>query len=233
MLRSAGATGRDSPPTIVYSALVDVLSLLRDAVVIAASFLIGGIPWGVIVARLSGGPDPRTVGSGRTGGSNVMRALGPRLALLSGLLDAAKGSVAVLIAWAVGGGAGLAVFAAMAAVIGHSRSIFMGFHGGRGVAPSWGALLVLQPWIAVVITPLFAGVILITRYSSLGSLVGTAGAGVLLAITTAVVPLDPWLYAYAVGGPILIFAFHHDNIARLLAGKERKIGTPKTEPPAP
>jgi glycerol-3-phosphate acyltransferase PlsY len=107
----------------------------------------------------------------------------------------------------------------------------MGFHGGRGVAPSWGALLVLQWWIAIAIIPLFAGVILITRYSSLGSLAGTAGAGVLLAITTAVVPLDPWLYAYAVGGPILIFAFHHDNIARLLAGKERKIGTPRDSAP--
>jgi glycerol-3-phosphate acyltransferase PlsY len=181
----------------------------------------------VIVARVAGGPDPRTIGSGRTGGSNMMRALGPRWALLSGLLDAAKGSVAVLLAFAVGGGAGLAAFAAMAAVIGHSRSIFMGFHGGRGVAPSWGALLVLQWWIAIVIIPLFAGVILVTRYSSLGSLTGTAGAGVLLAVATAVVPLDPWLYAYAIGGPILIFAFHHDNIARLLAGTERKIGTPR------
>ncbi len=206
---------------------MDAPSLLRDLVVVAVAYVVGGIPWGVIVARVAGGPDPRTIGSGRTGGSNMMRAMGPRWALLSGLLDAAKGSVAVLLAFAVGGGPGLAAFAAMAAVIGHSRSIFMGFHGGRGVAPSWGALLVLQWWIAIVIIPLFAGVILITRYSSLGSLTGTAGAGVLLAVATAVMPLDPWLYAYAIGGPILIFAFHHDNIARLLAGTERKIGTPR------
>ncbi|HEY4751815.1 MAG TPA: glycerol-3-phosphate acyltransferase, partial [Candidatus Limnocylindrales bacterium] len=165
-------------------------------------------------------------------GSNVMRALGPRLALLSGLLDAAKGAVAVLLAWWAGGGTALAVLAALAAIIGHSRSIFMGFHGGRGVAPSWGALLVLQPWIAVVIVPLFAIVILVTRYSSLGSLVGTATAGILLAVTTYVVPLDPWLYVYAVGGVALVFAFHADNIRRLLAGTERKIGTPKTPSPA-
>ncbi len=211
---------------------MDAPSLIRDVIVIAVSFVIGGIPWGVIISRVAGGPDPRTIGSGRTGGSNMMRALGPRWALLSGLLDASKGAVAVLLAFAVGGGAGLAVFAAMGAVVGHSRSIFMGFHGGRGVAPSWGALLVLQWWIAIVIVPLFAGVILISRYSSLGSLVGTATAGVLLAVATALMPLDPWLYAYAVGGPLLVFAFHHDNIARLLAGTERKIGTPTSPPPS-
>ena len=198
---------------------MDLPTLLRDIAVIAAAYVIGGIPWGVIVARITGGPDPRTIGSGRTGGSNVMRALGPRLALVSGLLDAAKGSVAVLLAWAVGGGDGLAVLAALAAVVGHSRSIFMGFHGGRGVAPSWGALLVLQPWIAIAIIPLFAGVILVTRYSSLGSLTATAVAGVLLAVTTYVVPLDPWLYVYAIGGPILVFTFHADNIDRLLHGQ--------------
>ena len=211
---------------------MDVPALLRDLVVIVAAFVLGGVPWGVIVARLAGGPDPRTIGSGRTGGSNMMRAMGPRWALLSGLLDAAKGSVAVLLAFAVGGGPALAVLAAMAAVIGHSRSIFMGFHGGRGVAPSWGALLVLQPLIALGIIPLFAAVILISRYSSLGSLTATATAGVLLAIVTALAPLDPWFYVYAVGGPLLVFAFHADNIHRLLNGKERKIGSPKPEPPA-
>ncbi len=211
---------------------MDAPSILRDLAVVAVSYLIGSVPWGVIIARVAGGPDPRTIGSGRTGGSNMMRALGPRWALLSGLLDAAKGSVSVLLAFAVGGGAGLAVFAGLAAVIGHSRSIFLGFHGGRGIAPSWGALLVLQWWIAIAIVPLFAVVILVTKYSSLGSLVGTAAGGIVLAVATAVLPLDPWLYAYALGGPILIYAFHHDNIARLLAGTERKIGTPRGAPPS-
>ena len=215
----------------VYSGAVDAPTLIRDAVVVAIAFVIGGIPWGVIISRVAGGPDPRTIGSGRTGGSNMMRALGPRWALLSGLLDAAKGSAAVLLAYAVGGGAGLAVFAALAAVIGHSRSIFMGFHGGRGVAPSWGALLVMQWWVALAIIPLFAGVILVTRYSSLGSLTASASAGVLLAIATYAIPLDPWYYVYAVGGVVLIFGFHHDNIGRLLSGKERKIGSPKVDPP--
>lgn len=210
---------------------MDAFSLIRAGALIAAAFVIGGIPWGVIVARLAGGPDPRTVGSGRTGGSNMMRALGPRWALLSGLLDAGKGALSVVLAFAAGGGPAVAVLAGLAAVVGHSRSIFLRFHGGRGIAPSWGALLVLQPWIAILIIPLFAGVILVSRYSSLGSLTATATAGALLAVTTAVMPLDPWYYVYAAGGVALVFGFHHDNIARLLAGTERRIGTPRTTPP--
>lgn len=204
------------------------LDIVRAVLVIAASFVIGGIPWGVLIARVVGGPDPRTMGSGRTGGSNVMRALGPRVALVSGLLDASKGSVAVLLAWVVGAGTGVAVFAAMAAVVGHSRSIFLNFHGGRGVAPSWGALLVFQPLVALVVAPVFVAIIVVTRYSSVGSLSGSLIGGILLAVATAVTPLDPWLYVYAVGGPALVWLFHHDNIARLLAGEERKIGSPRT-----
>jgi glycerol-3-phosphate acyltransferase PlsY len=207
---------------------VGPLDIVRAVLVIAASFVIGGIPWGVLIARVVGGPDPRTMGSGRTGGSNVMRALGPRVALVSGLLDASKGSVAVLLAWVVGAGTGVAVFAAMAAVVGHSRSIFLNFHGGRGVAPSWGALLVFQPLVALVVAPVFVAIIVVTRYSSVGSLSGSLIGGILLAVATAVTPLDPWLYVYAVGGPALVWLFHHDNIARLLAGEERKIGSPRT-----
>jgi glycerol-3-phosphate acyltransferase PlsY len=210
---------------------VDTFSLIRAIVVVAGAYLVGGIPWGVIIAKVTGGPDPRTMGSGRTGGSNVMRALGPRLALVSGLLDAAKGAAVVLLAWVVGAGTGVAVFAALAAIVGHSRSVFLALGGGRGVAPSFGALLVFQPLIALGIVPLFLAVIAVTRYSSVGSLAATATAGVVLALATALVPLDPWLYLYAVGGPVLVWTFHHDNIARLLAGRERKIGTPRPDPP--
>jgi len=198
-------------------------------VLIAAGYLIGGIPWGVIVARLAGGPDPRTIGSGRTGGANTMRALGPQLALLAGLLDMLKGTAAVLLVQLVGGGVGVEVFAALAAIIGHSRSPFLGFGGGRGVAPAFGALLAFQPLAALAIIPVFLGVIAITRYSSLGSLTASALGGVLLAVATAVTPLDPWLYVYAVGGAGLVWLFHWDNIGRLLRGEERKIGTPRPE----
>jgi len=208
---------------------MEPFEILRAILIIVAAYFIGGIPWGVIVAKVTGGPDPRTMGSGRTGGANVMRALGPRLALVSGLLDMLKGTAVVVLAFVLGAGMGVAVAAALAAIVGHSRSPFLGLGGGRGVAPSFGALLALAPLIAAIILPLFLIVIAITRYSSLGSLVASATAGILLAIATTVIPLDPWLYLYAVGGTVLIWVFHLDNLQRLLAGTERKIGTPRTD----
>jgi acyl phosphate:glycerol-3-phosphate acyltransferase len=207
---------------------VDIPQLAVAILTVVAAYVIGGIPWGVIVARLTGGPDPRSIGSGRTGGANVMRALGPKLALVAGLLDVGKGVAAVLLARVLDAGVGVEVVAALAAIIGHSRSVFLGLGGGRGVAPSFGALLVFHPLIAAIIIPLFVLVIAITRYSSVGSLTASAAAGVLLAGATAITPLDPWLYLYAAGGTLLIWLFHTDNIQRLLAGEERKIGAPPT-----
>lgn len=196
----------------------------RAVLLAAAAYLIGSIPWGVIIARLTGGPDPRSLGSGRTGGANVMRALGPRWALVSGLLDAAKGTVAVILARVVGAGIEVELLVALAAIVGHSRSIFVGFGGGRGIAPGWGGLLVLQPIVAVAVLPVFGGVIVATRYSSLGSLTGSATAGLLIAGLVLAGQLPPIYLAYAVAGPALIWYFHADNIGRLLRGEERKIG---------
>jgi glycerol-3-phosphate acyltransferase PlsY len=213
---------------------VDLFDLVRAVLLVVAAYFIGGIPWSIIVARVTGRTDPRTIGSGRTGGANAMRAMGPRLALLSGILDLLKGTAAVLLARWLSGSVGVEVFAAMAAIIGHSRSPFLGLGGGRGVAPAFGALLAFAPPIAAVIIPLFIVVIAITRYSSLGSLTASATAGVLLAAATYAYGLSPWLYVYAVGGAVLVWYFHKDNIQRLLSGTERKIGTPSeagTEPP--
>jgi len=203
--------------------------ILRGILLIAAGYLIGGIPWGVIVARVTGGPDPRTIGSGRTGGANTMRAIGPRLALLAGLLDMLKGTVAVLLARALGAGVEVQVLAGLMAIVGHSRSPFLGFGGGRGVAPAFGGVLAFQPLIALAILPVFLGVIAVTRYSSLGSLVGSAFGAILMIVATATIPLDPFMYVYAVGGTALVWLFHADNIERLLRGQERKIGTPRPE----
>ena len=189
----------------------------RAVLLVAAAYLIGSIPWGVIVARLTGGPDPRSLGSGRTGGANVMRALGPRWALVSGLLDAAKGTVAVLLARGLGAGLEVELLVALAAIV-------VGFGGGRGIAPGWGGLLVLQPIVAIAVLPVFGGVIAVTRYSSLGSLSGSATAGVLIAVLVLTGHLPPIYLAYAVAGPALIWYFHADNIGRLLRGEERKIG---------
>ena len=176
------------------------------------------------MARLSGGPDPRTIGSGRTGGANVMRAVGPRLALVSGLLDMLKGTVAVLLARLLGAGIEVEVLAGLAAIVGHSRSPFLGFSGGRGVSAAFGAALVLAPLASAVILVVFIGVLAVFRYTSLASLVGAAVGGVTLAVQVIATGLPQVLLVFAVGGAILIWLFHLDNIGRLLRGEERKFG---------
>jgi glycerol-3-phosphate acyltransferase PlsY len=153
-----------------------------------------------------------------------------------------KGTVAVLAAGWLGGGVEVQVLAGLAVIIGHSRSVFLGFGGGRGVAPAYGGLLAFQPWIALVLLPVFIGIILLTRYSSLASLAGSATGGVLMIATVYVQGLSPWLYVYAVGGAGLVWLFHLDNIGRLLRGEERKLDfgrsngppsdTPSETPPA-
>jgi len=202
---------------------MDVPSLALAAAIVAGSYLIGGIPWGIVVARVVGGPDPRSLGSGRTGGANVMRALGFRAALVAGFLDAAKGSVSVLIAIAFGADPMVQVLAALAAIVGHSRSPYIGLRGGRGVAPAWGGLLVIQPLLAALTIPVFAGLLLLTRISSVASLLGSVFAGLALLAAVVTGAVAPAFAAYAVAGTALVWLFHADNIQRLLAGEERRI----------
>ena len=198
-------------------------SVLAAVVTAAAAYFIGGIPFGIVVARLVGGQDPRSIGSGRTGGANTLRAIGPRWGLAAGLLDAAKGSVAVLIPRLLGFGPAFEVLGALVAIVGHSRSPYIRFGGGRGVSVAWGTLLVIQPLVAAAIIPAFAGVILATRISSLGSLAGSLFGGVMMVALVSIQGLPPAYDVYAVGSVALIWLFHHDNIARLLNGTERRI----------
>lgn len=203
---------------------MQTIDLVRVAVALVAGFVLGGIPFGIIVPRLAGGPDPRTIGSGRTGGSNVARAVGYRWAAVSGLLDVAKAAVAVILIRLIGGDDVAQVAAALAAIVGHSRSPFIGFHGGRGVAPATGGALMIEPLLLAIIFPVFALTILITRISSIGSLSASLMGGIGMIIITAVTGLPPVYYLYGVGGAGLIWLFHYDNIGRLLSGKERRIG---------
>ena len=200
-------------PRTVFTALVSIV----------AAYLIGGIPWGVIVARLLGGPDPRTIGSGRTGGANTLRALGPRGALVAGLLDVTKGAVAVLVSIGLGGGIVIQTLAALGAIVGHSRSPYISFGGGRGVAPAFGSLLVIQPLAGLAILPVFLIVLVVSRYSSLASLAASAAGGVAVVAIALAAQLPAGYVFYAVAVPALIWLFHHDNIGRLLSGRERKI----------
>jgi len=198
--------------------------VLRIALVVVA-YLSGSIPVGVLVARASGGPDPRSIGSGRTGGTNALRALGRKWAAVVVAGDLAKGAVPVLLARLLTGGDPVAeVAVAAGAVIGSARSIFLGFHGGRGVGTGVGTMLVIQPLAVLLAAPVFFLVILITRYVSLGSLIGSAAMFPAMLLLWAVAQgwVPPAYMLWAAVGPALIWVAHADNIDRLLHGTERK-----------
>jgi glycerol-3-phosphate acyltransferase PlsY len=200
-------------------------TLILGAALVLGSYLSGSIPMGVLVARLSGGTDPRTVGSGRTGGTNALRALGRVRAGVVVGGDVLKGTIPVLIArWLTNGDSVIEVLCATAAVLGAVYSVFVGFRSGRGVGTGVGTMLVIQPLAIILAAPVFFGVILITRYVSLGSLLGSAAMFpamlVIWAVASGAVP--PAYLAWAAVGPALIWLAHADNIERLIHGKERK-----------
>jgi glycerol-3-phosphate acyltransferase PlsY len=202
---------------------MDTQAVLVAVVSVVAAYFIGGIPFGIVVAKVVGGPDPRTIGSGRTGGANTIRAIGPRAGIAAGLLDAAKGSVAVAIPILLGAGIVVQALAGLVSIFGHSRSPFINFAGGRGVAPAFGSLLVIQPLVAVVVLLVFLPVLLVSRYSSLASLVASAAGGVAMLILAVALELPVTYVVYGVAAAGLIWLFHLDNIQRLVSGQERKI----------
>jgi glycerol-3-phosphate acyltransferase PlsY len=153
-----------------------------------------------------------------------MRALGPRLALASGILDMLKGTVAVLLARLLGTGVEVEVLAGLAAIVGHSRSPFLGFSGGRGVSAAFGAGLVLAPLASLVILVVFLAVLAVWRYTSLASLVGAAIGGLVFSAQVVGTGLPLAFLGFSVGAPVLIWLFHLDNIGRLRRGEERKFG---------
>lgn len=197
---------------------------------IVLGYLVGSLPIGVIVARLTGGRDPRTVGSGRTGGTNALRAMGPGRALTIGLLDVAKGAVPVIVARLAGADELIQALAGVAAVLGACRSVFLHFHGGRGVASAVGAMAVIAPLVVVLSMPVFFGVILLSKYVSLGSLVGTAAAAGILLLCVLAGVNQPISLVYGVAAVAIVWIAHADNIQRLIHGQERKFVFGDREP---
>jgi glycerol-3-phosphate acyltransferase PlsY len=193
-----------------------------------AGYVIGAIPSGVMIGRLRG-VDPRGSGSGRTGTTNALRTLGPALAALVLLLDVGKGALAVLAGgWLADALAAEAAWPAaiggVAAVLGHVRSVFIRFGGGRGVATGGGAMLVLAPLTVVAAIPVFALLVWRTRYVSLGSV--AAAVTIPLAATVLWALGRIGVEAVVAGGLIgmLVVIAHADNIERLRGGTERKLG---------
>lgn len=185
------------------------------------AYLIGSIPFGLVLTRMAGLGDIRKVGSGNIGATNVLRTGNKGLALATLLLDGGKGAVAVLLAWQFGDK--LAAFAALGAVLGHIFPVWLRFNGGKGFATAIGVFLALHPLVGLAMCGTWLLVALTFRYSSVATLTAIS-----------LVPL----YLYFIGATrlpiiiaviivVLMWARHHGNLRRLVRGEEPKIGAKK------
>ena len=194
-------------------------------IAVVLGYVLGSIPFGLVLTRLAGLGDVRKIGSGNIGTTNVLRTGRKDLAAATLLLDALKGTVAVLIAWRWGLDGAIA--AAAGAFLGHLFPVWLGFRGGKGVATYVGLVLAFS-WIAMLVfAVLWIATAVLTRYSSLAAIVAVIGAPIalwLLGLPAAV----PVLFAVL---SIITLAKHHANIRRLIAGTESKIGA-KSAPAA-
>lgn len=181
-------------------------------------YLVGSIPFGLIITRIAGTEDIRSIGSGNIGATNVLRTGRKELAVLTLLCDALKGTVAVLIADRFGG-QDLAVLAALGAFLGHLFPVWLKFSGGKGVATFIGLLLALAWHGAVAFCIVWLATAAITRYSSLSALVASAVTPVVLWFDGEL--QEAQLFAILAA---LLWVMHRSNIARLVSGSETKIG---------
>ena len=215
-----------------------MLSVLGSLLLVAIiGYLWGSIPSGYWMGKLLRGRnfDIRDYGSHKTGATNVRRTLGNAPAAVVFVVDLSKGVGPVLLATLVpffyNAGWGPTV-AGLAALIGHCFPIFIGFRGGRGVLTGAGGLLVISPATFLVGLATIIGTIAITRYVSLGSILGSLATIICGVVFFFIGRSDPAFFArvslsqlvFLVAAPALIIFFHYDNIGRLLAGKERKLG---------
>jgi acyl phosphate:glycerol-3-phosphate acyltransferase len=186
---------------------------------VVLAYLIGGIPFGLIIVKLMTGEDVRTSGSGNIGATNVLRTTGRRAGVLTLLLDAAKAVFSVWLADRLTGGSVLWMsMAALAVLLGHAFSIWLKFQGGKAVASFVGAFAYLTPLPLLAVLILFIALLVWTRYLSLGSIVA---AGLFpLACWMILHPDWPVLFAATVAAVLIIWR-HRDNIERIRAGNER------------
>jgi acyl phosphate:glycerol-3-phosphate acyltransferase len=186
---------------------------------VVAAYLLGSIPFGYLIVRGKSGADIRETGSGGTGATNVSRRAGKAAGVLTLLLDAAKGCVAVLIARAVVGNDWVIAAAAIAALVGHIFPVWLGFRGGKGVATGVGIFLVLAPIALLCAGVVFVAIVVFTRFVSLGSLTAAVLIPVLVWLQSDSQPL---LVAAIAGAALIVFA-HRGNIQRLASGTESRI----------
>jgi glycerol-3-phosphate acyltransferase PlsY len=190
---------------------------------VLASYLVGAIPWGVVLGRAIKGIDPRNYGSGGTGATNSLRVLGAPISITVFVLDFAKGLIPVVLGRALDLPNWAIALLAIAPVIGHCWSPFIGFKGGKGMATGGGAATGLLPWLGLLLLPMIV-IVYLTRYVSLASLSATA-IGTLTVIGMAIIgDFSGWWTAAITAIAALIVYHHRANIQRLLNGTENKFG---------
>lgn len=192
---------------------------MEQIVAIAVAYLVGSIPFAYVLSRRRG-IDLRQVGSGNIGASNVLRTAGVRAAVLAMLLDALKGVIAVMVAQRVASGPATPMFAGLASVVGHIYPIWLRFRGGKGVATAAGVFGVMTPGALAIACGVFLVAVWITRFISVGSMT----AAITLAIATFATGAPAVVSLGAAGAAAIIIHRHRANVARLLAGTERRVG---------
>lgn len=206
---------------------------MMNLLALILAYLLGSVPFGFLIVKLKSGSDIRQTGSGGTGATNVTRKAGKSAGIITLILDALKGTAAVLVArWLTGeqGTSWVVTGAAVLAVAGHCFPIWLKFKAGKGVATGLGVFLAIVPWAVLAAFVVFALIFWRTRFVSLGSV--TAAAVVPLwtwiqhAMISPVADFIPIMAALCTASAIII-AKHHENIQRLLAGNENKFGVAK------
>ncbi len=219
----------------MFAVLGDVIFLTMKIFIYlgiaAAAFLVGALPFSWLLGRMSG-IDLRRVGSGNPGATNLYRVAGARWGVPGLLLDVAKGAApAALALWLFPDLTGAAVLAGAAAIAGHIWTPFLAFRGGKGVATAAGAFLALNPFLILIAFAVFFVVVAATRYVSLGSL-SAAVAAFLGSFTIPLVagqPVDPYFVVFCGVCAGAISYSHRENVSRLIAGTESKLGRRKKD----
>ena len=219
-------------PFIIAGVVIVLLTMdgqsesARYSAVLPLAYLLGSISWGYMLLQWKMGVDVREFGSGRTGMSNVLRTGGVKSAVVVLTLDIGKGVMAVVLAREVIGTSGAEVAAGLIVLAGHNWPVFLQFKGGRGILAALGGLALMVPVAAIIATATFLTITALSRYISLGSVVGVMiGALAILALALAGVNSDTYMVYGFIAAAMIVWQ-HRDNIQRIRDGNERRLGHP-------
>jgi len=212
--------------------------ILACVLIVVAAYLLGSVPSGYVLVRLFRHQDIRQTGSGNIGATNVLRSGGKGLAAATFLMDMLKGCCAVWLGGLIGGLLApsaapddMRALAALVAVLGHIFPVWLGFKGGKGVATGFGVFLVASPWAALAAISVFFVVLALSRYVSLASILGAGSFPIFawwLGRIHVCAERSPFFVAVEIVVALLLIVKHHQNIRRLLAGTESRMGANKT-----